>query len=486
MEKNNNNDEKMPSSTHRTHDNNKNISDSSASVKKLDNFLQLNATSLITSPLQFHNDHVNNYPSLLLKRSIEPYCTVRKPRKMISFSPEVVQCKSDFNKSPTTDSDEMGNNQGHAIASTEDEDDESEFENSQDSTNRSLLKDFSDNDSCLDGIVLSRDDPSTLSGPDYENWSTPVHQGSDLKFEDNFLDDDDQRKEMPMSNYCTVRQKPKAVNPHDKIIAAYGTIKRKLKNQKPLTNNEEELFKRISLVNTFDCDEQVKDYLKELDAYLDEMDYSSSTTTTSSSVDDLETAIANDHISPSNTNNNHYAINSFESEPGSSAQTTTVVVEIENNESCNSNKNSNNPNNNANNSEQQIESDLMAITTASNCNFNVETNRNNKNINLQPMANINSKANNREQLKKYVNNPFCTLPKRQKKVNVAHNIKKSDYYEEDELNGNINTKDSDEDDCGVFRKGYSMRLPARPKLSWSGPHAKMDRNGKWIFNHKRI
>lgn len=470
MENNNNNDEKMSSCTHKTHD--KNVSDSSASAKKLDNFLQLNATSLIASPLDFHDDNVNNYPSFSLKRSIEPYCTVRKPRKIISFSPEVVQCESDLNNSLGSTSTPMGNDQGHGIPSTDDDDEASEFENSQDSTNRSLLKDFSDNDSCLDGIVLSRDDPSTLSGPDYENWSTPVHQGNDLKFEDNFLDDKEQeRKEMPMSNYCTLRQKPKEVNPHDKIIAAYGTIKRKLKNQKPLTVNEEEIFKRISLVNSFDCDERVNDYLKELDAYLDEMDYSSSTTTTSSSVDDLETAIANDHISPSNS----YA--TVKSEPGSAPiNTTTVVVEIENNESRNCNANNNEQ------EQQRIESDLMAIANAGT--FNVETNRNNKSINLQPMANMNNnnnsitKANNREQLKKYANNPFCTLPKRQKKVNV----KKSGYDEEDEFNANIVHKGSeDEDECGAFRKGYSMRLPARPKLSWSGPPAKYDRNGKSII-----
>lgn len=465
MEKNNNNDEEMSSSTHKTHD--KNVSDSSASAKKLDNFLQLNATSLIASPLEFHDDNVNNYPSFLLKRSIEPYCTVRKPRKMISFSPELVQCKSDLKSSPSSATTPMGNTQGHVIPSTDDDDDVSEFENSQDSTNGSLLRDFSDNDSCLDGIVLSRDDPSTLSGPDYENLSTPVHQGADLQFEDNFLDEKEQEK-TPMSllNYCTVRQKPKVVNPHDKIIAAYGTIKRKLKSQKPLTENEEEIFKRISLVNSFDCDEQVNFYLKELDAYLDEMDYSSSTTTTSSSVDDLETAIANDHISPLHS----YATVKSDSEPGSN--TTTVIVDIENNESRNCNAN------NKEQEQQRIESDLMAIATS----FNVETNRNNKSINLQPMAKMNnnsSKVNNREQLKKYANNPFCTLPKRQKKVNVAHNTKKSNNDDEDELNANMISKEcEDEDDCGEFRKGYSMRLPARPKLSWNGPPAKCDRNGK--------
>ncbi|XP_063696615.1 sodium-dependent transporter bedraggled [Culicoides brevitarsis] len=379
-------------------------------AKKLDNFLQLNATSLIASPLEFPDDHAKNSS---LKRSIEPYCTVRKPRKRISFSPNAEQTSTD-----------MGNNHGQPVASTDDDDDDevSEFENSQDSTNLSLLKDFSDNDSCLDGIILSKDDPSTLSGPDYENLATPMNEADDLKFEDNFVPS--------LTNYCTVRQKPKIANPHDKIIAAYGTIKRKLKNRRQLTENEEELFKRLSAVTTFDCDAQVNDYLRELDAYLDEMDYTSSTaTTTSSSVDDLQTAIA---ISS-------YATNSLKSENDG-------PFAAEDNESRN------------NETQQRVESDAMG----SNCSFNGETTRNN--TNLQAMANMNN--NGGEQLKKYGNNPFCTLPKRQKKVSDAQDAASCTGKSEDELNANL----KDEDECGVFRKGYSMRLPARPKLSWNGPN----------------
>lgn len=412
-----------------------------------------NAISLINSKLQLQNNDVN---CNALKRNIEVYCTVRKPIKFSSF----LTCKP--NES-TSNKSLMGNNQGQTVTSTDNEM-ESEFENSMDSINHSLLRDLSESDSCLDDIFLSKSDSILSIDKQTQNL---------LKFEDDFVQGENLEEQVPSMDYCTLRHKPKEVSPHNKVVVIYGTLKRKILNNKKLSDSEEALFKRISKVQSFSCDLEVQDYLKELDAYLDEIDISTESSSVTSSNDDIpESSPLKNKIENSNNNNNDCIIELIDSDFLETKKLESDIVSAESNVKENetiTNSNYDNDNNNTksnrtttNNVQKQIESDLMVF-------FGTDKD-------LRPL-------NNKEQLK-YANNSFCTLPKQRKKVNVCsesirgktHNNKTENVKPHSVLYNINKNNDFNEN----FKRGYSMRLPERPKLVYDKVNSITKKSGKFF------
>lgn len=269
-------------------------------------FLHNHVNPLIAVEATALYDPTFNYHFAPFTRNIEAYCTVRKPKR---FSvPQIVV--SDGNKAYLVN---MGNNHGPIQTTDLDDSDEGSLQTSYDSTTRSLLNQFDENESCFDDIDLSTTkDELTLTNSSSDD---------PLSFEDDFNPTVIEKEPPKIVHYCTLRHKPKEeVSPQEKIASAYATLRKKFS-----PNHKVVPLERFDTITSLDCVERVNDYLFELDTYLEEMDQSPPTTTSRESKrqrnNDFETPPApplqidtgsssyTTQLKTINSNNNEFVLN---------------------------------------------------------------------------------------------------------------------------------------------------------------------------------